>query len=148
MGDQYKIEWLLDTDEKLSSEESEQLVQELVEEIDAEDEVEFGGQVIRKSVTEVASVGILIVSSISTLIQVYQFLQDRNDSNVGVRQVNNEMFYVDEVNPTVIEENGGTVIANVEGDVYFFTLPEDMDQHVELMAELRASEEENGEGEN
>ncbi|KAA9398511.1 hypothetical protein Har1130_03730 [Haloarcula sp. CBA1130] len=148
MGDQYKIEWLLDTDEKLSSEESEQLVQELAEEIDAEDEVEFGGQVIRKSVTEVASVGILIVSSISTLIQVYQFLQDRDDSNVGVRQVNNEMFYVDEVNPTVIEDNGGTVIANVEGDVYFFTLPEDMDQHVELMAELRESEEESGEEQN
>ncbi|QGA82097.1 hypothetical protein [Halomicrobium sp. LC1Hm] len=148
MGDQYKIEWLLDTDEKLSSEESEQLVQELVEEIDAEDEVEFGGQVIRKSVTEVASVGILIVSSISTLIQVYQFLQDREDSNVGVRQVGNEMFYVDEVNPTVIEENGGTVIANVEGDVYFFTLPDDMDQHVELMAELRESEEESSEKEN
>jgi hypothetical protein len=52
------------------------------------------------------------------------------------------MFYIDEVDADTIEKHNGDIITNVEGDVYFFTLPDDMEDHIELMQELRENEEE------
>jgi hypothetical protein len=141
--EQYKVEWLLKDAGDLSEDEKRELIEELANELDAEDEVEYGGQFKRQSISAFdVSVGILLVSSLNTVINIYKTLQERDDSNIGIRQVNNEMFYIDEVDADTIEKHNGDIITNVEGDVYFFTLPDDMEDHIELMQELRENEEE------
>lgn len=140
--EKYKVEWLLENAGDLSEEEKKELIEDLAKELDAEDDIEYGGQFKRQSLSSVdVSVGILLVSSLNTLINVYTTLQERDDSNIGIRQVNNQMFYIDDVDSTTIEENNGTVIANVEGDV-FFTLPDDIEDEIELKKELRENEDE------
>lgn len=140
-GDQYKIEWVLDSAVEPSTQEKKELVNSLAEQLDAEDEIEYGGEMKRKSIgaSEMISVGVILVTSLDVLVNVYRIINDRDDSEVGIRKVNNEMFYIDDVEATVIENNGGTVIENVEGDV-FFTLPDDMEKHAELIEEIREKE--------
>ncbi|TKX38013.1 hypothetical protein EXE51_05330 [Halorubrum sp. CGM5_25_10-8B] len=147
--DQYKIEWLLDTEEDFTEEERRELVEDLAQQLDAEDEIEYGGEMKRQSVTAFdVSVGILLVSSVKTLIDVYQFLQDDDESNVGIRQYNNQMLYAEEIDPETVENHGGDIIGHVEGDVYLFTNPEDFEKQQELKQELRESESEESDTEN
>lgn len=140
-GDQYKVEWLLKGAEELSEEEKIELIEDLAQELDAEDEIEYGGQFKRQSISTFdVSVGILILKSVDTVVKLYKVLQERDDSNIGIRQVNNEMIFIDEIDPTIIEETNGTVIVNVEGDV-FYTFPDDMEDEIELKKKLRENEE-------
>lgn len=141
--EQYKVEWLLKDAGDLSEGAKRELIEDLATELDAENEIEYGGQFKRQSISAFdVSVGILLVSSLNTVINIYKTLQERDDSNIGIRQVNNEVFYIDEVDADTIEKHNGDIITNVEGDVYFFTLPGDMDDHIKLMQELQESEEE------
>lgn len=122
--EQYKVEWLLKGAEDISEEEKQELIEDLAKKLEAEDEIKYGGQIKRRSISTFdVSVGILLVSSLNTLISLYKLLRDRDDSNIGIRQVNNKMFYIEEVNPDIIESHNGEILANVEDDVYFFTLP-------------------------
>lgn len=136
--DQYKIEWVLDSADNLSTSEKKEMVNDLAEELDAEDEIVYGGEMKRKSIgpSEMVSVGVILVTSLDVLVNVYRIINDKEDSEVGIRKVNNEMFYIADVESTVIENNGGTVIENVEGDV-FFTLPDDTEKHAKLIEEIR-----------
>ncbi|MFD1570341.1 MULTISPECIES: hypothetical protein [Haloferacaceae] len=143
--EQYKVEWLLKGAGELSEEEKIELIEDLAKELDAEDEIEYGGQFKRKSLSTFdVSVGILLVSSLNTLINIYKLLQERDDSNIGIRQVNNKMIFINEIDQTIIEENNGTVLANVDGDV-FYTSPDDMEDEIELKKKLREMREEEDE---
>jgi hypothetical protein len=134
------MEWVLDSAVEPSTQEKKELVNSLAEQLDAEDEIEYGGEMKHQSTGDLVSVGVILVTSLDVLVNVYRIINDRDDSKVGIKQVNNEMFYIDDVEPTVVENNGGTVIENVEGDV-FFTLPNDMENYAELIEEIREDEE-------
>lgn len=139
---QFKIEWLLDTEEELTTEKKRELVEDLAQQLGATDEIEYGGEMNRQSITTLdVSVGILLVSSVKTLIDVYQFLQDDDESNVGIRQYNNQMLYAEEIDPETVENHGGDIIGHVEGDVYLFTNPDDFEKQQELRQELREKSE-------
>lgn len=140
---QFKIEWLLKGAEELSEDEKRERIEDLAKELDAEDEIEYGGQFNRQSITTFdVSVGILLVSSLNTAINLYKTLQERDDSNIGIKQVNNETFYINEVDVDTVENHNGGIIGNVEGDVYFYTLPDNWEDHIELMQELQGDNEE------
>jgi hypothetical protein len=138
---EFKIEWLLESAKEFSEDQKRELVNQLAKKMDSGDTITYGGEIKRQSITAFdASVGILLVSSLDTVITLYRLFREHEDSNIGIRQVNNEMFYINEdVEAETIENHGGDVIVNVEGDL-FYTLPTDMEQHIELMKELREDE--------
>ena len=63
------------------------------------------------------------VSSASLLIQTYRYLNERDDSAVGIMKVENgHHIYADEISETTVEEAGGTYIGNIEGDLNLFEI--------------------------
>ena len=138
---EYQIEWQVNrwtmekSQEELVAEIKESINGELEEPVD--DEIGEGEVVIRKNhdpslFVSIASLG---VAGISTLVQIYQFLQERDDSQVGIMSDGDgNMIYADEISQTQIEEVNGTYIGNVEGDLNLFQVTPH--QAEELMEEI------------
>lgn len=137
----FKVEWRLDTEESLSEEDRKSMIEELNQELEVEEEITYGGQIHRRSITDFEPVGVLLFSGIDVLLNIYRILKDRKDSSIGLAEVNDKKFYITDSDPEVIENNGGTIFAN-DGDVIFHTVPDDMQDYIQLIEE-RSNQEEN-----
>ncbi|WP_049903421.1 hypothetical protein [Halococcus agarilyticus] len=131
-GTNYQIEWMVDPEAEEES--TEELLTEIREEVS--EDIQDRGRVRRNSIDPMtfASIAMLSINSTSLLIQIYQYLDGRDGSTVGIMKVEDgDSIYADNVEKTEIEEIGGTYIGNVEGDLNLFEISPE--QAIELSEE-------------
>jgi hypothetical protein len=119
---EFKAEIVLESDEDLNNEQREELLREIAHEAGIEDGVEFGSPVRRHSIEEgvILSIGTVLVNNPDTLIRLYEYLKARIDCETGiVKTTDGQLVDSANVDETFIENNGGIVIGNIEGDVVF-----------------------------
>lgn len=135
--DELQIECLLDIGHDLNRDEKRQLVDELTKEVDG---AEFGGEVKRKSPSfDPVSLGMLTFSSINAFIHIFRLINKWDKAQVGYLEADNQqIFATDDVDQTVIVNNGGTVITEVDGHVIHTA-------NQEVVQAMREAENENGE---
>lgn len=126
----FKTELVVDADDDLTAEEKQERILELANEAGVGDKVSYGGEMVRKSVDPMVpiSLGILLVSGTTALITLIQYLEERDDVGTGIVQTGDgQLVSAEEIEKTVIENNGGIVLGEVDGDVVIFQEDPDAD---------------------
>jgi hypothetical protein len=122
-AEKFKTELVVSTNDELDSREKEELLHGIAREAEIEDDVQFGNPVVRKSVdpTLAVSLGILVVGSVNTLITLLNYLDEREAVGTGIVKTNDgQLVSIDKVDKTVVENNGGIVLGELEGDVIVY----------------------------
>ncbi len=140
----YKAEIVLETDEVVGENEKRELLQQVADEAGVADEVEFGNPVNRQSIDPIlaTSLGILFVSSVSTLIQILDYLDDDDAHGKGIVQTGDgRTIGVVDADADFVENHGGTVIGQVDGDVVVVDDSDSMDLTIALNKKVSWDEE-------
>lgn len=131
----YKAEIVLDSGEDLDDDKKQELLRDVAKEAGVSNEVEFGNPVKRQSVDPVlaTSLGMLFVNSVSTLILLLEHLDEDDSHETGIIQTGDgRTIGVVDADADFVENHGGTVIGEVEGDVVVVDDAESMELTIAL----------------
>jgi len=136
--ERYVLEWAIRAEE-LDEDERTEMMETVTAQFDG---VDAGAPVVRQSAepTLWLSVGTFVVTSVSTLIQVYEFLQNQGeDSTVPIIKVEQgSMVHTVEADEETVESVGGDVVGTVDEDVVLAKL--DPFEAIELRKEEETEE--------
>ncbi len=132
--DQYTVEVLSSTDTELSSIAKSEALQNLVQQAGVSSDVELGNPVRRRHFEDLAvSVGTILLTNPDSLLLLLRHIKNSDKYSTGIKQASDgRIIGVNDVDKSLVVNNGGTVIGDVEGDLVFIEDGESMDLTIAL----------------
>lgn len=85
-------------------------------------EVEFSppGRELSADLATMVAIGSLIISSTDLLLSIYEKIKEKEDFEPNAMSTaDGETIYANELDKSIVQNHGGTVIGEVEGDLIF-----------------------------
>lgn len=119
----YTIEIATEHEKIESTDDREDILSSVVSDLGIDrSNIDFGppGRELSADPATMVAVGSLIVSSVDLLLTIYEKINEEEDFELNAMSTaDGETIYTDEFDKTTVQNNGGTVIGEVEGDLIF-----------------------------
>ena len=121
--DGYTIEVATKEENLGSVDDREEVLSSLVSEFEIESSnIDFAppGRELSADPSTVVAIGSLIVTSANLLLDIYEKLDDKENFELNAMSTaDGDTIYANEFEKSIVQNNGGTVIGKVEGDLIF-----------------------------